>query len=143
MILMLAIFVLVQDPPSSNAAIFLISLGGIIIAAIISGVMAVFQTQANRRYKEFKALEKQQVKNTSDIRDNTTHDKNRSDKFKEHENRMKEAEKSIKDFLTEYKKEAKGDWKDFKKEVKGDFEGFKTDIKKEISDLRKEIHDNK
>ena len=130
---MLAILVLIQTVPAPNeAGLFLIKVALIIVGAIVSGLAALFKTQSDRRYREFNKLRDQTVENTSAIKENTIYDKNRNDKFKDHEERMKESEKSLKDFLTEYKRESKADWKDFKREVKD-----------EISALRKEIHNKK
>lgn len=144
MILILSIFIFIQNIPTSNESTkFIIAVGVLIIGAIITTLASLFKTQADRRYKEFNDLKKQSDKNTSDIKENTIYDKNRNDKFKDHEARMRDSEKSIKEFLTEYKKDAKSDWRDFKTEVKSDFEGFKAEVKSEISALRDEIHDKK
>jgi len=144
MILILSIFIFIQNTPTSNESTkFIIAVGLLIIGAIITTLASLFKTQSDRRYKEFNELKKQSDKNTSDIEKNTIYDKNRNDKFKDHESRMRDSERSIKEFLTEYKKDAKSDWRDFKREVKSDFEGFKTEVKSEISALRDEIHNKK
>jgi len=133
MMLILSIFILIQNATVPNEANkFIIAVALLIVGAIITTLATIFKTQSDRRYKEFKENVDQTNKNTRAISENTIYDKNRNDKFKDHEQRMKDSERSLKDFLTEYKRDSKADWKDFKREVK-----------EEISALRREIHDNK